>query len=79
MAEAGSLIKLHSHENQSVLDELSVRNNVLYFRGEMVCEDYEKMSIKIMIDDVWDAMAELESTGGESDDTEQSEGSSDTE
>lgn len=79
MAGTGSLIKLHGHDNMDVLDELSVKDNVLYFRGEMVCEDYESRSIKIMIDDVWDAIEELEAAGGESDDTEQSEGSTDTE
>ena len=79
MAATGSLIPLHGHENMELLNDLSVRNNVLYFRDEMVCEEYESRSIKIMIDDVWDAMKELESAGGESDDTEQSEGSSDTE
>lgn len=70
MAEVGSLIPLHIHDNMKILNDLSTKNNVLYFRNEMVCMDYESISIKIMIDDVWDAMEELENTGGEPNDTE---------
>ena len=79
MAGTGSLIELHNHENMSILNDLSVKGGILHFRGEMICEDYESMSIKIMVNDVWDAISSLEDTGGEPDDTEQSEGSSDTE
>ena len=80
MAGTGSLIKLHHHDNIDILNDFTAKDDVLYFRGERVCEDYEKLSIKIMIDDVWDAMQELEeSAGGVSDDDEQSEGSFDNE
>ena len=80
MAGTGGLIPLHGHENKEVLDELSGKDGILYYKGERICDDFSSRSVKIMIDDVWDAMAELEeATGGESDDIEQSEGSTDTE
>lgn len=70
MANTGSLISLHSHDNMNLLNNLTEIDNVLYLYGERVCKDYDNNIIRVMVDDVWNAIEDLENTGGESDDTE---------
>ena len=73
----GSLIPIHSHNNKNILDRLGeTKDQMLTFDGEQVYKDYDDISIRVMINDLWEELNTIitpdTDIGGDSSDTSES-------
>lgn len=57
----GSLIPIHNHDNKNILDRLGeTEDQMLTFDGEQVYKNYDNISIRVMINELWDELRETE-------------------
>lgn len=61
MSGTGSLIPIHTHANKNILDRLGeTADQMLTFDGEQVYKDYDNISIRVMVNELWEELKEAE-------------------
>lgn len=61
MSGTGSLIPIHTHANKDILDRLGeTADKMLTFDGEQVYKDYDNISIRVMVNELWEELKEAE-------------------
>lgn len=61
MSGTGSLIPIHTHANKDILDRLGENaDQMLTFDGEQVYKNYDNISIRVMVNELWEELKEAE-------------------
>lgn len=61
MSSTGSLIPIHTHANKDILDRLGeTADQMLTFDDEQVYKDYDNISIRVMVNELWEELKEAE-------------------